>query len=82
MLSRAANLAPDDQNGQHPGMLTRFVTVIFHALIHVGYGAEFGLLGLSAEGDSFRAVDFSVPADHSPARFGNDRHAPSKPVAR
>ena len=51
VLSSAANLAPIDvHDGKHPGMLSRLIAVIFHALIHVGYGAEFGLLGLSAEG--------------------------------
>jgi len=51
VLSLAANYHDHKQ----PGMLSRLMTVIFHALIHVGYGAEFGLLGLSAEGT------FSVP---------------------
>ena len=46
VLSLAANY----HDGKRPGMLSRFMTVMFHALIHVGYGAEFGLRGLSAEG--------------------------------
>lgn len=31
-------------------MLSRFIGGLLHPLIHTGYGAEFGLLGMSAEG--------------------------------
>ena len=31
-------------------MLSRFLAGVLHPLIHVGYGAEFGLLGMFAEG--------------------------------
>ena len=31
-------------------MLSRFIYGVIHSFIHVGYGAEFGLLGVSAEG--------------------------------
>jgi hypothetical protein len=35
-------------------MLARFIGGGLHPLIHTGYGAEFGLLGISAEGkDTF-----------------------------
>lgn len=33
-----------------PHMLNRFVTGLFHPLIHLGHGAETGILGLAAEG--------------------------------
>lgn len=33
-----------------PEMLNRFLAGLLHAQIHVGYGAEFGLPGMVAEG--------------------------------
>lgn len=39
-----------DSDGEHPAMLSRFIYGVIHSFIHVGYGAEFGLLGVSAEG--------------------------------
>lgn len=43
--------------GQPPlGMLDRFLSGLLHPLIHVGYGAEFGLLGMVAEGLAQTAV--------------------------
>ncbi|KAL4064618.1 hypothetical protein J3A83DRAFT_4101231 [Scleroderma citrinum] len=53
VLSSAANF---DSKGEHPAMLSRFISGVIHPLIHVGYGAEFGLLGLSAEGLAMGAV--------------------------
>ncbi|KAG1764884.1 hypothetical protein EV702DRAFT_1204809 [Suillus placidus] len=43
-------------DGHHPEMLARFVGGLLHPLIHTGYGAEFGLLGMSAEGLAMTAV--------------------------
>lgn len=40
----------------HPEMLARFIGGLLHPLIHTGYGAEFGLLGMSAEGLAMTAV--------------------------
>lgn len=31
-------------------MLNRLLEILIHPVIHVGYGAEFGILGLIAEG--------------------------------
>ncbi|KAL4062791.1 hypothetical protein V8B97DRAFT_2112267 [Scleroderma yunnanense] len=53
LLSSAVNF---DKEGEHPAMLSRFITGVIHPFIHVGYGAEFGLLGLSAEGFAMGAV--------------------------
>lgn len=50
MFSLAANY---DSSGEHPAMLSRFIYGVVHPFIHVGYGAEFGLLGISAEGTYF-----------------------------
>jgi len=39
-----------NNGGEHPAMLSRFIYGVIHPFIHVGCGAEFGLLGVSAEG--------------------------------
>lgn len=49
VFSAAANFGND---GEHPAMLSRFMSGVIHPFIHIGYGAEFGLLGMSAEGNS------------------------------
>jgi hypothetical protein len=36
--------------GKNPQMLTRFCDGLLHPLIHAGYGVEFGLPGIFAEG--------------------------------
>lgn len=40
--------------GQKREMLSRFLGGLLHAFIHVGYGIEFGLPSMSAEGESLR----------------------------
>lgn len=57
--------------GKRPEMLSRFLGGLLHALIHVGYGAEFGLLSMSAEGNLLFLSKFSN-SDESP-RIGDDR---------
>lgn len=37
---------------QQPEMFARFMSGLMHPLIHMGYGLEFGLLGILAEGAS------------------------------
>jgi hypothetical protein len=44
------NLRYPQQGKQQPQMLNRFMEILLHPIIHVGYGAEFGLPGLIAEG--------------------------------
>lgn len=36
--------------GDETGVLSRFVAALFHALIHIGHGLEFGLEGMLVEG--------------------------------
>ena len=36
--------------GEHPAMLSRCLALIFHPLILIGYGIEFNIPGLVAEG--------------------------------
>jgi hypothetical protein len=49
VMSKDANVTPG-KNGKAPMMLHRFLSGIVHPFIHVGYGAEFSLPGLVAEG--------------------------------
>lgn len=53
VLSKDANVVPA-KNGSKPLMLSRFLGGFLHPLIHVGYGAEFGLPGMISEGLSSR----------------------------
>ncbi|KAG0704107.1 hypothetical protein DFH29DRAFT_997994 [Suillus ampliporus] len=39
---------PCSEKDDHPEMMARFIDGLFHPLIHIGYGAEFGLLGVKA----------------------------------
>lgn len=39
-----------DEDAPQPHMLVRFFSGVLHPLIHTGYGLEFGLPGMIAEG--------------------------------
>lgn len=54
VFSPAANFTRD--GGEQPAMLSRFVMGAIHPFIHTGFGAEFGLAGVSAEGLAMTAV--------------------------
>ncbi|OCH85390.1 hypothetical protein OBBRIDRAFT_739946 [Obba rivulosa] len=54
IFSRAANVGVGD--AQPPFMLARFLATVFHPMIHIGNGVEFGLLGLVAEGLAQAAI--------------------------
>ncbi|KAG2121596.1 hypothetical protein DEU56DRAFT_984296 [Suillus clintonianus] len=58
VLAPSANYLeePHKEKDGHPEMLVRFIGGLLHPLIHTGYGAEFGLLGVSAEGLAMTAV--------------------------
>jgi hypothetical protein len=51
VFSRAANVSAD---GKHPWMFNRFISTLFHPIIHAAYGLEFGMSGVIVEGQSFR----------------------------
>ena len=42
--------ARDAENRKQPEMLNHFLDGLFHPMIHVGYGVEFGMPGMVAEG--------------------------------
>lgn len=53
LVGTAANLGVDESplvGTMQQMMLARFFAGIFHPLIHTGYGLEFGLPGIIAEG--------------------------------
>ena len=49
VMSKDANFVPG-KNGKAPLMLSRFMAGLLHPYIHAGYGVEFGIPGLVAEG--------------------------------
>ncbi|KAG6828243.1 hypothetical protein H0H92_008677 [Tricholoma furcatifolium] len=56
IFSPKANFIPGKKKGEQPEMLGRFMDGIIHSLIHVGYGLEFNVPGLVAEGLAWTAV--------------------------
>ncbi|KAI3611483.1 hypothetical protein WG66_002142 [Moniliophthora roreri] len=56
VFSSAANFASKSQSGEHPEMVSRFLDAIVHPMIHTGYGFEFNIPGLIAEGLAQTAV--------------------------
>ncbi|EIW77878.1 hypothetical protein CONPUDRAFT_128865 [Coniophora puteana RWD-64-598 SS2] len=52
IFSEKYNIDParEAKGEKQPEMLNRFVEIIMHPLIHTGYGVEFGLPGMLAEG--------------------------------
>ena len=50
LFSPHYNVRTPKQGAVQPEMLNRFLEILIHPIIHVGYGAEFGILGLIAEG--------------------------------
>ncbi|KJA17353.1 hypothetical protein HYPSUDRAFT_57785 [Hypholoma sublateritium FD-334 SS-4] len=55
LFSPEANIGTAE-NQRQPWMLSRFLSGALHPMIHVGYGAEFGLPGMIVEGLAMTAV--------------------------
>lgn len=56
LYSQGANFnGRAETDGSQPEMFARFMSGLMHPLIHTGYGLEFGLLGILAEGTSLLA---------------------------
>jgi len=55
LYSKGANFndQAEADGSLQPEMFGRFMSGLMHPLIHVGYGLEFGLLGILAEGTPF-----------------------------
>lgn len=56
LFSEHYNIRRSIQGAQQPEMLNRFLEILLHPIIHVGYGAEFGIPGMIAEGLAWTAV--------------------------
>jgi len=50
LFSEHYNIRRSIQGAQQPEMLNRFLEILLHPIIHVGYGAEFGIPGMIVEG--------------------------------
>ncbi|KAG9308614.1 hypothetical protein JVU11DRAFT_11722 [Chiua virens] len=56
IFSSHYNVRMPKQGTEQPEMLHRFLEILIHPIIHVGYGAEFGIMGLIAEGLAWTSV--------------------------
>ncbi|KAF9261894.1 hypothetical protein L218DRAFT_868820 [Marasmius fiardii PR-910] len=56
VFSSAFNFGSKDTAGKNPEMLARFMAGLFHPMIHTGYGFEFNIPGIIAEGLAQAAV--------------------------
>jgi hypothetical protein len=52
IFSKKANFEPEGSKKPHPGMFDRFLGGLLHPMIHTGFGLEFGLPGMTAEGNT------------------------------
>ncbi|KAL0576647.1 hypothetical protein V5O48_005347 [Marasmius crinis-equi] len=73
VFASAVNFGSKSNAGKHPEMLNRFLDGLVHPLIHTGYGVEFSIPGLVAEGLAETAVHLaSSSAVLPPAAFTSD----------
>lgn len=56
IFSKKYNFVEGRDASAQPVMLARFLRGLFHAFIHVGYGAEFGIPGMVVEGLALTSV--------------------------
>lgn len=56
IFSKRYNFIEGRDASAQPVMLARFLGALFHAFIHVGYGAEFGIPGMVVEGLAMASV--------------------------
>ncbi len=63
IFSPKFNIEPPKHDHSPMAMTNRFLSGLLHPLIHTGYGAEFGLMGMFAEG-------LSSPSFHSLTTVG------------
>lgn len=62
IFSSKFNFGSKNGSGQHPEMLNRFLGGVIHPMIHTGYGVEFVIPGIIAEGSSvyFASQDITL----------------------
>ncbi|KAH9914000.1 uncharacterized protein BXZ73DRAFT_106782 [Epithele typhae] len=63
IFSAKANIGGPGIEG-HPRMLNRFLAAVVHPIIYVGYGLEFNILGLTAEGIAQTFIHHDDGGDH------------------
>ncbi|KIK68379.1 hypothetical protein GYMLUDRAFT_35785 [Collybiopsis luxurians FD-317 M1] len=74
VFSSKVNFGSKSNSGQRPEMLNRFLGGLIHPFIHTGYGVEFQIPGLIAEGLAQTAVhSASNTVLIPPSVFPNDR---------
>ncbi|KAG5637382.1 hypothetical protein H0H81_004759 [Sphagnurus paluster] len=64
IFSKDMNIDPSSEKSKKPDMFNRFVGGLIHPLIHIGYGLEFCLPGMVAEGLAETAVHLSAHIPH------------------
>ncbi|KAG6849194.1 hypothetical protein H0H93_010521 [Arthromyces matolae] len=79
IFSENANFIPGRADDQQPEMLNRFLDGIIHSLIEVGYGLEFNIPGLVAEGLAWTAVHLKSSSDIIPQSFWKTARAREQP---
>ncbi|KAF5350905.1 hypothetical protein D9758_010511 [Tetrapyrgos nigripes] len=77
IFSPKANFATKNSTGKHPEMLSRFLDAILHPMIHLGYGAEFGLPGMIVEGLAQTVVHGATSSPIIPASIFTSNPVPS-----
>ncbi|KAJ8074160.1 hypothetical protein PM082_012452 [Marasmius tenuissimus] len=75
IFSSSFNFARVNKNGESPEMLCRLLDVLVHSMIHVGYGVEFGIVGVIAEGKYVKPprADGVIPHEIAYDNFGFSR---------
>ncbi|GLB42754.1 putative protein of unknown function (DUF4243) [Lyophyllum shimeji] len=73
VFSKEANIDSDPAATMQPHFLSRFLGSLVHPMIHVGYGLEFGLPGMVAEGLAEAAVHAGPTSACIPDDFLNYR---------
>ena len=69
IFSREFNFDNKLNDAEQPRMLDRFVGGLLHPVIHTGYGYEFGLPGIVAEGNALVAYIGKITLSPARSRF-------------
>ncbi|KAG6841602.1 hypothetical protein C0991_009358 [Blastosporella zonata] len=67
VFSPEANFIPGRKREAQPEMVSRLMDGVIHSMIHVGFGLEFHVPGLVAEGLAWTAVHFATSVNVIPA---------------
>lgn len=69
IFSREFNFDGKLNDAEQPRMLDRFVGGLLHPVIHTGYGYEFGLPGIIAEGNAPGCIYWETTLSPTRSRF-------------